>query len=60
MAWRHSELSSSLLPDERLLEGVTIFTGDWISEVPTNGANVEALRPDDPRSNQMDAHFQPR
>ena len=28
MAWRHSELSSSPLPDERLREGVAIFAGD--------------------------------
>ena len=28
MAWRHSELSSPSLPDERLWEGVAIFAGD--------------------------------
>ena len=28
MAWRHSELSSSPLPDEWLREGVAIFAGD--------------------------------
>ena len=28
MAWRHSELSSSPLPDDRLRESVVIFTGD--------------------------------
>ena len=28
MTWRHLELSSSPLPDERLREGVAIFTSD--------------------------------
>ena len=44
MAQRHSELSSSPFPDERLQEDVAIFVGDQINDLPTDGANVEASR----------------
>ena len=59
IASRHSKYPSSPLANERLLEGVDIFRCRLSKRVPTDGANVDASRPRDPRSRQRDARFQP-
>ena len=60
IASRHSKYPSSPLADERLLEGVNIFHSRLSKRVPTDGVNVDASHPRDPRSRQRDTRFQPR
>ena len=52
MAWRHSELSSSPLPDDFFgrMNGFgkiwpSLLVTESMKNVPTDGANVEASRP---------------